>query len=98
MKGTVATVSDYPITPEGAQSIVANQALVRELLGNETKVEMRAALLPTDKTPSGYEWSSSVGPPFKVAGGSRVSVSIVVDRRAPITFVLPLIKSKLGVS
>ena len=98
MRGVVTSVSDYPITPEGANAIVANKALVSELLGNETKIEMRAKLLPTDKTPSGYEWSSSTGPPFKIAGGSRISVSVVVDRRKPISFVLPLIKSKLGIS
>jgi HlyD family secretion protein len=98
MKGTVAAVSEYPITPEGAMSIVANQALVTELLGKEAKVEMRAALLPNQETPSGYAWSSSAGPPFKIAGGSRVQVSVVVDRRPPISFVLPIIKSKLGIS
>ncbi len=98
MKAKVASVGDFPITPEGAQAIVANQALVRELLGTETKVELRAALIPNPNTPSGYQWSSSNGPPFKIAGGSRISVSVVVDRRAPITYVLPLIKSKLGVS
>lgn len=98
MKGTVAAIGEYPITPEGAMSIVANQALVSELLGKEAKVEMRAALIPSGETPSGYQWSSSAGPPFKIAGGSRVNVSVVVDRRAPISFVLPIIKSKLGVS
>lgn len=98
MKAKVSTVSDFPITPEGAQAIVANAALVRELLGAEAKVEMRAALIPNANTPSGYQWSSSSGPPFRIAGGSRISVSVVVDRKPPITYVLPLIKSKLGVS
>ena len=98
MKAKVSSVSDFPITPEGAQAIVANAALVRELLGAEAKVEMRAALIPNAATPSGYQWSSSSGPPFRIAGGSRISVSVVVDRKPPITYVLPLIKSKLGVS
>jgi HlyD family secretion protein len=97
MKGKVSSVSDFPITPEGAQAIVANRSLVGELLGTEAKVEMRAALIPNAATPSGYEWSSSSGPPFRIAGGSRISVSVVVDRKPPITYVLPLIKSKLGV-
>jgi HlyD family secretion protein len=98
MKAKVASVGDYPVTPEGVMSVVANEALVQELLGGSSKIEVRAELISDKETPSGYEWSSSEGPPFKIAGGTRVNVSFIVDRRAPYTYVLPVIKSTLGVS
>jgi HlyD family secretion protein len=98
MKGKVSSVGEYPVTPEYLQKVLANDSLARELLGNEAKLEVRATLSPHESTPSGYEWSSSDGPPFKIAGGTRVTISVVVDRRAPITYVLPIIKSTLGVS
>jgi HlyD family secretion protein len=79
-------------------AVVANDALVRELLGKDAKLEMRAELIPDAETPSGYQWSSSSGPPFRIAGGTRVNVSVVVDRRPPITYVLPIIRSAIGVS
>jgi HlyD family secretion protein len=98
MKGEVSTVGEYPVTPEYLQKVLANESLARELLGSEAKLEVRAVLKSDERTPSGYEWSSSDGPPFKIAGGTRVTVSVVVDRRAPITYVLPIIKSALGIS
>jgi HlyD family secretion protein len=58
---------------------------------------MRAALVPDPGTASEYKWSSSKGPPFKVEAGTRVLVSVVVDRRPPISFVLPVVRRTLGV-
>lgn len=98
MKGIVKSVGDYPVTPDAVASVVANSALVQELLGQASKIEVRADLLPMSETPSGFEWSSSMGPPFKIASGTRVTVSVVVDRRAPITYILPIIRSTLGLS
>ena len=93
MKGTIKFVGDYPVTPDAAMGIIANPTLVQELIGSTAKLEMRAALIPDDKAPSGFQWSSSSGPPFKVDSGTRVTVSVVVDRKRPISKVLPLFKS-----
>ena len=98
MKGVVQTVGDYPVTPEGALSVIANAALVRELLGTSSKIEVRAALVPSDSTESGFEWSSSSGPPFKIESGTPILVSVVVDRKPPYTYVLPIVKSTLGLN
>lgn len=98
MKGVVKSVSEYPVTPEGVMAVVANQSLANELLEGGAKLEVRASLIPNPSTPSGYEWSSSSGPPFKVQSGTRVTLSVVVERRAPITFVLPMLRSMVGIS
>jgi HlyD family secretion protein len=98
IKGTVLSIGDYPVTPESIMSVVANQALAQELLGGRSKLEMRVALAPDEHTPSGYAWSSAVGPPFRVESGTRLTVSVVVDRRAPITFVLPMLRDLVGLS
>jgi HlyD family secretion protein len=92
MKGTVRSVSEYPVTPDAAMSYISNASLVQELLGSSSKLEMRAALIPDAKAPSGFQWSSSSGPPFKVDTGTRVTVSVVVDRKRPISYVLPILK------
>ncbi|HEV3140914.1 MAG TPA: NHLP bacteriocin system secretion protein [Vicinamibacterales bacterium] len=93
MKGTVKSVGDYPVTPEAAMGIIANPTLVQELIGSTAKLEMHAALVPDPKAPSGFQWSSSSGPPFKVDTGTRVTVSVVVDRKRPISKVLPIFKA-----
>lgn len=96
MKGTVRFVGNYPVTPEAAMRIVASQTLVQELIGSSAKLEMRAALKPNEQAASGYEWSSSGGPPFRVDSGTRVTVSVVVDRKRPISYVLPILRSRFG--
>jgi HlyD family secretion protein len=96
MKGVVHAVGDYSVTPDALQAVVANPAVVQELLGGTSKLEVRLSLVPDTHTPSGYAWSSSSGPPFRIEGGTRVVVSVVVDRRAPITYVLPMLKDTLG--
>jgi HlyD family secretion protein len=98
MRATIDYVGEYPVTPQAVQSSVANQALAQELIGESAKLEVRARLVRNGQTPSGYAWSSSSGPAFRIQSGTRVMVSVVVDRRAPITFVLPIIRRTLGAS
>ncbi len=75
---------------------VANSALVQDFLSAGSRLEMRAALVRDPRTASEYAWSSSKGPPFKVDTGTRVIVSTVVERRPPISYVLPLLRGTLG--
>jgi HlyD family secretion protein len=96
MKGAVSYIGEYPVTPQAVQSVVANQALAQELIGNSSKLEMRANLVPDTNTTSGYAWSSSGGPNFKILSGTRVVISVVTERKAPITYVLPTLKKMLG--
>jgi HlyD family secretion protein len=98
MKGTVRVVGQYPVSLEEMSTELGSQVLAQELLGNTSKIELRASLIPSDQTPSGYEWSSSKGPPFLIQSGTRVTVSVVVDRRPPITYVLPIIKGAVGMN
>jgi len=96
MRGTIKSVGEYPVTPQAVQTRVANQSLAQELLGDSAKIEVAAQLVADPKTASGYQWSSSSGPPFKVDGGTRITVSVIYERRAPISLVLPIIRGTIG--
>jgi HlyD family secretion protein len=96
MKGKVSRVGDYPASPELILATTANEALAAQFSMGGAKFEVRAALVESPKTPSGFTWSSSEGPPFRVVGGTPVNMSVIVDRRAPITYVIPIIRSALG--
>jgi HlyD family secretion protein len=98
IRAKVTYVGEYPVTPQAVQTVVANQALAQELIGATTKIEVRASLTRDTHTPSGYAWSSSAGPAFRIQSGTRISVAVVVDRRAPITLVLPAIRNTFGLS
>lgn len=98
MLAEVKSVSDFPLTPEGLRRILRNEALVAELSGRSAPIEVTAALIPDEKTASGFRWSSSQGPPFQVFSGTVCSASVEVDSRRPIGYVLPIVKRAVGAS
>jgi HlyD family secretion protein len=96
IKGLVASVGEYPISPDAVIATVKNTDVARQFLGDTSKIEVRITLRTAAATPSGYAWSSSAGPPFKIDGGTPVTVSIVVDRQRPIRKVLPFVRGTIG--
>jgi HlyD family secretion protein len=98
IKGEVVSITDYAATPESIAQLVANQAVASELLGGKSRLEMRVKLLPNPNTVSGFQWSTLEGAPQRISSGTRLSVSVEVERRRPVTFVLPKIKEMLGLS
>lgn len=97
IKGKVLEVGAAPVTVQKMTSDLANGSLAQELYGKVAPIEIRAELA-TKQTPSGFEWSTSEGPPFSISANSRITVQVVVERRKPYTYVLPMIKSAIGAS
>lgn len=97
IKGKVLEVGAAPVTVQKMTADLANGSLAQELYGKVAPIEIRAEL-STKQTPSGFEWSTSEGPPFSIAANSRISVEVVVDRRKPYTYVIPKIKAAFGAS
>ncbi len=98
MRAKVKYVSEYPVAADSVIATTANPELAKSLLQGGPKLEVRVELLQNAETPSGFEWSSYPGPPFKIASGTQVSMSVVVERQKPIQKVLPFLKGMVGVS
>ncbi len=98
MLGKVRSVGSFPVTPEALRQVLRNDRLVDELAGKTASIEVVVQLLPDQKTPSGFKWSSSSGPPTQVYSGTIATGSVVVENRTPISYVLPVVKKSLGVS
>ncbi len=98
MLGTVASASDYPVTPEGLRRVLRNQQLIQELTGKTAPIEVRVELIPDETTPSGFKWSSSEGPPMKVFSGTICNANVTVETKKPISYVLPLMRKTVGMS
>ena len=78
-------------------SRMRNEAITEKLMGRGGVIEVRPpSSRPTTK--SGFAWSTSGGPPFKIDGGSLVAINIVVERKAPITMVMPFLRKMFGVA
>jgi HlyD family secretion protein len=96
--GSVDFVSPQPATPQGMQRTLGNEILVEQLIGIGAPYLVRVDLVEDPTTPSGFRWSSSSGPPEPVESGTTVSVEVVVDEQRPISLVIPLFRSTLGMS
>ncbi len=96
--GTVATTSPQPVTAEGVAKLTGNPTLVQNLMGQDSKIQVSANLRTDPASKSGFHWSSSKGPQFKISAGSTTTVRVTIEERAPITFVLPFLKSWSGLS
>jgi HlyD family secretion protein len=71
--------------------------LAQDLTGKGSVIELFATLQLDPSTPSGFKWSSSHGPPLKVASGTLANAEIVVGSEHPITIVMPYLRKKTGI-
>ncbi|HAA30895.1 MAG TPA: NHLP bacteriocin system secretion protein [Cyanobacteria bacterium UBA8553] len=97
--GTITTVSAFPITKEAAANVVGNPEVVAGLASDKQEglMQVFADLEHDSTTFTGYKWSSSKGPQLKVSSGTTTTVRVKVEERAPITFVLPILRSTSGI-
>jgi HlyD family secretion protein len=60
-------------------------------------MQVVAALETDPSTYSKFRWSSSRGPEMKITAGTTTTARVAVERRAPITFVLPFLRAAAGI-
>ncbi|MBD2511512.1 NHLP bacteriocin system secretion protein [Nostoc muscorum FACHB-395] len=96
--GNVTSISRFPITKEAAANEVGNSEVLEGLVSQQQGLIQVFSDLDLDtNTPSGYKWSSSTGPNLKISSGTTTVVRVNVEERAPITFVLPILRSVSGI-
>jgi biotin carboxyl carrier protein len=92
LKGLVTRVSAFPSSRRGMLRVLPNEALVDSLTLDGPPLEAYADLIPDPSTPSGYKWSTSLGPNLCLQTGMICRVSVVVSKRRPIDLVFPPLK------
>lgn len=98
MRGKVVYVANYPATPAAIMRNFQNESLVTSLTNGGPVTEVRVELIPDPKTPSGFAWSSPLGPPITVSSGTICTAAVVTREQRPVSLVFPIIKEKLGLS
>lgn len=94
--GIVTEVSEFPSTAEGMMKVLQNQQLVDRLSGRGAPIAVRADLIESPDTPSGYQWSSSMGPDDKIHAGTLCGSMVITREQRPIGLVVPLVKKMTG--
>jgi HlyD family secretion protein len=92
MIGTVVSVSDYPITPQGMSAVLHNDNLVTRFSHNGPSYAATVRLEPDAKTVSGYRWAVGGGPPVRLTSGTLVRAEITTRKQRPLDLVVPVIK------
>lgn len=95
--GKVTNISAFPVTQQGAASLIGNPDILPGVMSEGPQLAIFTEL-QNSSTYSGYRWSSSQGPHLKMTPGTTTSVQIKVQERAPIAFVLPILKSWTGLN
>jgi HlyD family secretion protein len=94
---TITDVSSFPVTQAEVEKVVGNRHLAEAFVGSGLLMEVQARLRRDPATVSGYEWSSSDGPPLVFSAGTTTTARVAVEQRSPITFVLPFLRSAAGI-
>jgi HlyD family secretion protein len=94
--GSVTAVSAFPVTREGITSVVGNAEVVAALAAQGPVIEVEAVLTQDPTTVSGYTWSSSAGPAVQITAGTTTTGRVILEHRAPITYLLPILREVSG--
>jgi len=97
--GTVTAVSEFSSTKRGMMRVLDNDELVKALLEatQGAPIAVRVQLEAAEITPSGYRWTSGNGPDIELTSGTPCTAAITTKRQRPITLVIPVLRSWLGV-
>lgn len=96
MVGLVRHVAEYPDAEQTLDNIFKNKDLVQFLKRNEPLViRILVELIPDPTNSTGIKWTCVPPENMKLTFGSPCNVSVVVERRPPITYVVPWLKEKL---
>jgi HlyD family secretion protein len=97
MVGTVMTVSDFPITPQGLAAVLHNDTLVGRFSHEGAPYAARVSLEQDASTVSGYRWAVGQGPSIRLSSGTLIRAEITTRRQRPLDLVVPLIKRLTGI-
>ncbi len=89
IQGEVTSVSKFPVTEVGMFLLLENESLVDALRTGSNQYRVDVKLLRDPSTPSGFEWSSSQGPPFAITRGTLCTATFVLSEERPMSLVLP---------
>jgi HlyD family secretion protein len=98
MVGTVETVSEFPITPQGMAAVLHNDSLVTRFAHDSAPYAAVVRLQPDDATVSGYRWAVGSGPPLRLTSGTLTRAEITTRRQRPLDLVVPMLKKLSGIT
>lgn len=97
MVGTVVTISDFPMTPQGMAAALHNDSLVTRFSKEGAAYAATVSLEQDPETVSGYRWAVGQGPPVRLTSGTLTRAEITTRRQRPLDLVVPLFRKFTGI-
>jgi HlyD family secretion protein len=97
MIGKVASISEFPVTPEGMAAVLHNDTLVKQFSRDGAPYSVVVQLQRDPATFSGYHWSSGDGPLIRLSTGTLARAEITIRERPPVDLVVPIMKRLSGI-
>lgn len=94
IKAKVTAKADYPSTRAGLVNDLRNETLAEEYIASGAPLRMEVTLTADAADPSGYQWTGGKGPAMQLNSGTPCQVTLIVDQKRPIDYVVPLFKKK----
>jgi HlyD family secretion protein len=96
--GTVVTLSEFPMTPQGMAAVLHNDTLVTRFSRDGAPYAAVVRLQPDEATVSGYHWAVGAGPPIRLTTGTLTRAEITTRKQRPLDLVVPIIKRLSGIA
>jgi HlyD family secretion protein len=93
IRGEVKQVSMLPVSREGLLAVLGDEALVNMMMASGAPIKIEITLDSDPQTKDGLRWTSSASPPTAITAGTTATSRIVVERVAPVSLVLPIVRT-----
>ena len=97
MLGTVETVSDFPMTPQGMAAVLHNETLVTRFSHDGAPYAAKVVLEQDALTTTGYRWAVGNGPNLRLTSGTLTRAEITTRHQRPLDLIIPLIRHLTGI-
>jgi HlyD family secretion protein len=84
MSGQVSFISEYPVTYQYLYEMLGSEDLAASFLATSACYEVALTLDVSEETPTGFEWTTSMGPSKPFGNMTLCDASIIVDELRPI--------------
>ncbi|MBC8177343.1 MAG: NHLP bacteriocin system secretion protein [Deltaproteobacteria bacterium] len=95
MLGVVEKVGLYPATMGQLINWYENEDLAQTLKGKQAVGTVRIRLVADPKEPTGIKWTGKVPERIHITTGRLCSIQVIVEQRAPVSYVLPYVRKTL---
>lgn len=96
IRASVDSISEAPVSERALDRVLGNKALVEQTTRNGSPFAVKIRLQKDSSTPTGYSWTSGIGPDIALTTGTPVDVTITTEKVSLLSLALPALRNLLS--